>query len=671
MRLERLGKMEIYGCGSSGTESGDQTTREHPASGAQGQCWPGCRTTAQSSNEVNHSSNYHGNSTTDRNILLLVGGGVANDGDDHNSGGGLYDDGSSRSPLVTEAAGSSYLQPSSDATTSRCTIITANSRSRSSGSRKIGSHLRMLTFIALVLLTQLSVNISIGEAASQILNKAEPLFITRSEAFKFAVGDTIALPCEVSSPGSYMLAWKRGIAILTAGSTKVTPDPRVRLVNGYTLQILDASQQDAGDYICQMATMNPREITHHVEILVPPKITHVTSGGHLQVRKGSPVRLECSATGNPMPNITWTRKNNVLENGEAQYTSSVYTIENMDRHKGGTYICTANNGVGQVATSQIILHVLYPPEIAVENPIVYSGEGQEAMLVCIVHGESQPEVVWHKDTMQIDQTERHVIESRGARHTLIIRKVHPQDFGNYSCIADNQLGKTRKTVTLTGKPKAAVFRSMPNSQWKDRYNISWVVDSHSPVEEFKLYYRLVDGDILQTHDGIYVDERKSHHPYIPGNMLDYDRKITSFEPYSYNNAYNGGGHGMHRGTRWSKTDWRDVVLPAFPYSHHYTQGMSYLLRGLDPDQQYEARVQSRNRYGWSDFSDSFLFTTSNTDTEIRDLSVTHRGGSNGSPRLQLNSTISWIVSLILVISTVSNVRTSKNLCGSSISSSSF
>lgn len=33
-----------------------------------------------------------------------------------------------------------------------------------------------------------------------------------------------------------------------------------------------------------------------------------------------------------------------------------------------------------------------PPEISVENPIVYSGEGQEAMLVCIVHGESQPEV---------------------------------------------------------------------------------------------------------------------------------------------------------------------------------------------------------------------------------------------------------------------------------------
>lgn len=30
----------------------------------------------------------------------------------------------------------------------------------------------------------------------------------------------------------------------------------------------------------------------------------------------------------------------------------------MDRHKGGTYICTANNGVGQTASSQIALHVL-------------------------------------------------------------------------------------------------------------------------------------------------------------------------------------------------------------------------------------------------------------------------------------------------------------------------
>lgn len=63
------------------------------------------------------------------------------------------------------------------------------------------------------------------------------------------------------------MAWKRGIAILSAGSVKVTPDPRVHLVNGYSLQIKNAVPQDAGDYVCQIATLEPREITHTVEIL--------------------------------------------------------------------------------------------------------------------------------------------------------------------------------------------------------------------------------------------------------------------------------------------------------------------------------------------------------------------------------------------------------------------
>lgn len=64
-----------------------------------------------------------------------------------------------------------------------------------------------------------------------------------------------------------MQAWKRGGAILTAGQIKVSPDTRIRLVNSNTLQIRDAVPSDGGDYICQLATFEPREMTHHVEIL--------------------------------------------------------------------------------------------------------------------------------------------------------------------------------------------------------------------------------------------------------------------------------------------------------------------------------------------------------------------------------------------------------------------
>lgn len=43
-----------------------------------------------------------------------------------------------------------------------------------------------------------------GNAVSQVLqHKEEPRFISQSEAFKFAVGDTIILPCEVTQPGEW------------------------------------------------------------------------------------------------------------------------------------------------------------------------------------------------------------------------------------------------------------------------------------------------------------------------------------------------------------------------------------------------------------------------------------------------------------------------------------
>ncbi|CRK97731.1 CLUMA_CG011111, isoform A [Clunio marinus] len=461
------------------------------------------------------------------------------------------------------------------------------------------------------------------------------MFISRSEAFKFAVGDVITLPCEVTHPGSFVLAWKRGIAILTAGQIKVSPDPRVRLVNGYTLQIRDAVPSDAGDYICQIGTLEPREITHHVEILIPPKINHVTSGGHLQVKKGSPVRLECSASGNPMPNITWTRKNNLLPNGEEKFVSSNYVIENMDRHKGGTYICTANNGVGQTASSQIALHVLYPPEIVVENAIVYSGEGQEATLSCIVHGETQPEVSWLRDTMPIDQhNEHYAMENRGTRNTLTIRRVKSQDFGNYSCVADNQLGKNKKIITLSGLPRAPQFRSNAQSQWRDKYNISWTVDSYAPIEEYKLYYKMLTHNSagFQNHldasmDTKNVDSYPSH-----ANYKDNSNTFDSFSSYS-------NGYGVyHRPT----TDWIDLVLQPYPFSTHYTQGMSYTIKNLEPDQQYEAKVIARNRYGWSDFSERFVFSTSLIDTEARDMEVKHYTSTSSSVF------ISWRL-LILVL----------------------
>lgn len=45
-----------------------------------------------------------------------------------------------------------------------------------------------------------------------------------------------------------------------------------------------------------------------VVFAVPSRIKSVTSGGNIDTKKDSTIKLNCEADGNPVPNITWTRK---------------------------------------------------------------------------------------------------------------------------------------------------------------------------------------------------------------------------------------------------------------------------------------------------------------------------------------------------------------------------
>lgn len=133
----------------------------------------------------------------------------------------------------------------------------------------------------------------------------------------------------------------------------------------------------------------------------------------------------------------------------------------------------------------------------------------------------------------------------------------------------------RRSITLIPL-KFISFSHLPLALSTCRYNISWNVDSHTPVEEFKLYFRRLP----QGHE----IENSIEHSQQPLQHHGSSNGIGSNgQPHRYGNVI------MH----WSRNDWRDVVLPAVPLSHHYTQGMSYMIRGLDPDNQYEARVQAR------------------------------------------------------------------------------
>ena len=66
------------------------------------------------------------------------------------------------------------------------------------------------------------------------------------------------------------------------------------------------------------------------------------------------VTLHCNATGNPTPNITWTKDNSSL----VLHQGDIYSIVNITRDAAGNYTCTAWNGVGEQkkAIAEVTVH---------------------------------------------------------------------------------------------------------------------------------------------------------------------------------------------------------------------------------------------------------------------------------------------------------------------------
>ena len=82
--------------------------------------------------------------------------------------------------------------------------------------------------------------------------------------------------------------------------------------------------------------------------LVPPTIT-TPPAGSLRQRIGSSVNLTCEASGDPMPNITWTREV-ATSNRRVNATGPVFPFVNIQLNDAGSYRCTADNGYGVVSS---------------------------------------------------------------------------------------------------------------------------------------------------------------------------------------------------------------------------------------------------------------------------------------------------------------------------------
>ena len=90
------------------------------------------------------------------------------------------------------------------------------------------------------------------------------------------------------------------------------------------------------------------------------------------------------------------------------------------------------------------------PSVEVDKSWVHGSPGRECVISCAVYSDPPANVRWYRETMLLDTNENRRMEQFGVRHRLVIHYVREEDFGNYSCYAENQLGKSRGFIELSG-----------------------------------------------------------------------------------------------------------------------------------------------------------------------------------------------------------------------------
>ena len=82
------------------------------------------------------------------------------------------------------------------------------------------------------------------------------------------------------------------------------------------------------------------------ESISVPKIT--LSSSQLTVNESTTASLLCSASGNPAPQITWSRKNGVLPTNRTKVTAEgLMQIDDVRLEDAGKYKCVARNILGK------------------------------------------------------------------------------------------------------------------------------------------------------------------------------------------------------------------------------------------------------------------------------------------------------------------------------------
>ncbi|XP_043555476.1 hemicentin-1 [Chiloscyllium plagiosum] len=256
------------------------------------------------------------------------------------------------------------------------------------------------------------------------------------------VRNPVELKCKASGNPIPAVTWYKDnqpISISMAASI---------LNRGQLLQIASAQVADRGMYKCAAVNLaGSAEIFYDLKVYVPPTI--IGSNDMVTVVVNNPVRLECEASGIPVPSLTWLKDGSPVSSFsdaiQVQSRGRVLSITSAQISDTGKYTCVALNAAGE-QQQHIDLRVHVPPNIMGEEQNASVIINQGIVLKCQSNAIPPPTLSWLKDGKPLLKKQGLTVSDDGS--TLKIEAAQVLDAGRYTCEATNVAGKTEKNYNL-------------------------------------------------------------------------------------------------------------------------------------------------------------------------------------------------------------------------------
>ncbi|XP_068960856.1 immunoglobulin superfamily member 10 isoform X2 [Petaurus breviceps papuanus] len=296
---------------------------------------------------------------------------------------------------------------------------------------------------------------------------APPIILEQKRQFITGIwGENMKLPCTAKGNPQPSVHW-----VLFDG-TEVKPlqfiNAKWFLFPNGTLYVRNIASSDRGIYEC-IATSSTGSERRVVNLIVEERDTipriETASQKLTEVNFGDKLLLNCSATGEPKPKIIWRLPSKAIVDQWHRMGSRIHVYPNgslligaVTEKDAGDYLCVARNKMGDDLILMKVSLRMKPAKIDHKQhfkKLVL--HGKDFQVDCKASGSPVPEISWSlpdgtmiNNVMQGDdgrrRARRYVLFDNG---TLYFNKVGIAEEGDYTCYAQNTLGKDEMKVHLT------------------------------------------------------------------------------------------------------------------------------------------------------------------------------------------------------------------------------